>query len=268
MKKTPSSRAQRGICSLLFVLAALACLPQTAHAIPVRIESQQCLFPNSANGPCVLTWGTAVTAGELITVQMCVQNGFGSPEVTDSGSQVYTQDMTATVVLNSTSMTCDVLHFANSANGITTVTCKESASSGRGICYAQHWTGMATASVVDQSANFNAGNSSPWSSTAINTTSASAVLIGFMEGARVTVNSAPSVSGSWLINGSVASGATFDGGNGNAAMSSYQIVSVTGNYQNTGTDTGGANVTDKSMIIAYAGASSAACFRKKKGAGC
>lgn len=246
------------LLSALLLLTCLAwCVPARA-AIAITDTVQQANFANIANGTAVVTLTHSTALNDLIIVGGCPINGWNAAPITDSGSQAYTQVFTADIAQNGSTTTCRVYYFAGSAAGITTVTGKESAGAGQGTMWVLHATGMATSSPVDQFATFNVGSSSPWSSTATSTTTnANDLLIGLMVGVRVAANSVPSVSGSWSIGGSVSSGAGWDGNNGNAGMVGTQIVAATGAYQFTGTDTGGANVTDRSSIVAFKGAAAA-----------
>lgn len=241
---------------LFLILVAALFFSSSSLRAQTRIEDVQGTYPNSANGTVALTLGTATITGEGIFVRTCVVNGFGSPAVTDNLSQVYTQLFTASVTAASNNFTCAIYYVQNSSSGVTSVTCKQSASSGHGYCDMTHYTGMATSSISDGFQTFNAGSTTPWSSTALATANANDVLLGmelssFASGATCT----PAVSGSWTLDGSRFSGSTFDGGNGNAAIVGRQIVSSTGSYQFTGTD-GNALCTGKSAIAAFKGASS------------
>lgn len=206
-----------------------------------QVEFVKGFFPNTASGTIQLNFGTPTLAGELIVISGLVVNGFNvATPVVDSGSQSYSNAF-VTANMGATGWGGGIWYFANSASGITSVTCKETASSGTGIAWAAHYTGAATSNALGNFSTYSGPTVSPWSSAAI-VGGKGSLLWGVCFGKFNGGNSVMSVSGNWNLNDQEQSSSSFDGNNGNGGLASYQVLTAAiGSIQNTGTDTGTVN---------------------------
>ena len=180
------------------------------------------------------TFTTSTTVGELIVVIAGGENGGTMPTISDSGSQSYTLISSNGAITGGFGY--GIWYVQNSASGISSVSANPGAN--RAFIMAGHYTGVATASALDQSSGIASGGTSPWNSAAVTTTTANELLIGGCLALFGTGNANLAASGSWTQDIRLGFG-VWDNNGGNDAAYAHQIVSsIQTNIQNTGTNSG------------------------------
>lgn len=119
-----------------------------------QVEAQKVALPNTASGVATITLGTSTTSGELIVAGVGSPSGSNSlTSCTDSASQTYTQ-----VILQNSGFDnahasngyIQLYYHANSASGVTTVSCTE--SNGTGEMFVAHVKNLTNHGTLDVNA--------------------------------------------------------------------------------------------------------------------
>lgn len=231
--------------------AVLLSIVSTAQALagPVQVEAVSAV--SNGSGKITVNFATPTTAGELVVVEFVTSlSGAAVGSITDNKSSAYTSVWMKTGLASH--FAAGLYYLANAPAGISSLTVTEGTGDTFGGAVAAHYTGMATASVLDVfSAPTSAGSASPWSSGQITTTQASDLLVG-QDFSAFCNNIA--ASGSWLLDRTAGPAGNFDGSNGGAMAFAHQIVaSIQTNIANTGTS--GA-CTNYAGIVAFKAGSS------------
>jgi hypothetical protein len=198
------------------------------------IETVGATSKTNCTSGITLTFGTATTSNELITVSWMEEPSGGATTITDSNSSAYTKDWELTSF--AAHLSSGEAHFYTLSTSITTVTVTGISGTVGCVVSAAHFKRSSGSWLVDKTgAASNTGiTATPFAGPTggITTTSANEVIIGQVGVHRAAGgNCAVGVTGSWIQGYQNAEISV-----GNAMQSSYQIVSSTQTaLQNTGT---------------------------------
>lgn len=178
------------------------------------------------------TFTSPTKAGNTIIVAAVVNAG--TLTITDSASQVYS---TATTIAGNGTQTSKIFYFPNTAAGVTTVTISSTSSTDLNLV-AVEYTGVLTASPLDQTSTHGQTAATTWTSNSTTTTAqASELLIGSV---MVTLHNNDTLTPATAWSSVSTVNNTRGGSNIGVNMSDQNVV-ATGTYAFTGTMTGNAN---------------------------
>ena len=169
---------------------------------------------------------TATKSGNTIIVAACCLAG--TLTISDSASQSYS---TATTIAGNTTQTSKIFYFPNTAAGVTTVTISSTSTTALNLVVTEY-SGILTASPLDQTSTHGQTGTTSWTSNSTSaTTQASELLIGTCMGTTHN-NSVFTATAPW---NSVATVLNNTGGANLELFIADQNVVATGTYAFTGT---------------------------------
>ncbi|HEX9679757.1 MAG TPA: hypothetical protein VGA08_04015, partial [Candidatus Saccharimonadales bacterium] len=184
----------------------------------IKTDDAQC---NETDGECTTTVNfTAATADNLL-VAVC--SGLGQSEVPTLSGTGYTSAIGPTPTSNTS---VQEVYYKVSTGGETSVSCTSTITSGNVVAMLTffEYSGIATSSVVDQTASSTGNSNNPATGTTPTTTNDTNLLIG-----AVTVEANTTFS-TWSNSFTQLSEQAFSGGSGLAHAVADRLVTATGTY--------------------------------------
>lgn len=214
----------RRLCSLLVLTLVLWAQP--ASAAIVRVQEKA--IPRNAGGTSSVALNSNTTAGNLLVVlfhNFYSQTNYGGTPTASDGTNTYATAISRDNGGGAYSPSLYIFYAMNIAGGAVTVTINDHIG-GDVIGYVIEYSGMATTSVVDQTASNQNASSTNFSSSSVTTTQADELLIGWhgATGAAQASTTAPFA----LILDQNPSGSIH-------VWSQEAIVAATSTYQSSGT---------------------------------